>query len=105
MSKCVPPMCTCLDGRRMIDGKIEDVESGAAMVLWGNTLLRGAVRTHMKVQDVTNAKKPEENVEEEPEQKPEPATEVKGEHGEYRLLLIHLHHCIHHLFLAGEGKG
>ncbi|KHJ96569.1 hypothetical protein OESDEN_03459 [Oesophagostomum dentatum] len=39
------------DGRRMIDGKIEDPESGAVMALWGNTLLRGAVRVHMRVQD------------------------------------------------------
>ncbi|VDO97325.1 unnamed protein product [Heligmosomoides polygyrus] len=35
------------DGRRMIDGKIEDADSSSAMSLWGNTLMRGAVRTHM----------------------------------------------------------
>lgn len=31
----------------MIDGKIEDADSSSAMSLWGNTLMRGAVRTHM----------------------------------------------------------
>ncbi|RCN44715.1 hypothetical protein ANCCAN_09290 [Ancylostoma caninum] len=69
------------DGRRMIDGKIEDVQSGAAMVLWGNTLLRGAVRTHMKVQDVEKNEKPDETPEEETkETESEPSTEPKGEY-------------------------
>ncbi|KAL6736265.1 hypothetical protein Aduo_006634 [Ancylostoma duodenale] len=64
----------------MIDGKIEDVQSGAAMVLWGNTLLRGAVRTHMRVQDVEKDEKPEENPEEETKTAEEPAAEPKGEY-------------------------
>ncbi|WKX97460.1 hypothetical protein Q1695_013263 [Nippostrongylus brasiliensis] len=45
------------DGRRVIDGKVEDVESGGVMALWGNVLLRGAVRTHMNVEALTEGKK------------------------------------------------
>ncbi|VDL72608.1 unnamed protein product [Nippostrongylus brasiliensis] len=35
----------------------EDVESGGVMALWGNVLLRGAVRTHMNVEALTEGKK------------------------------------------------
>ncbi|KAK6013470.1 hypothetical protein OSTOST_21213 [Ostertagia ostertagi] len=38
------------DGRRMIDGKIEG-GSGTAMHLWGETLRRGAITTHMIASD------------------------------------------------------
>ncbi|EYB83941.1 hypothetical protein Y032_0326g2561 [Ancylostoma ceylanicum] len=73
----------------MIDGKIEDVQSGAAMVLWGNTLLRGAVRTHMRVQEVEKDEKPEETPEEETKtEAEEPVVEPKGEYGELRLILL-----------------
>ncbi|PIO69645.1 hypothetical protein TELCIR_08527 [Teladorsagia circumcincta] len=41
------------DGRRMIDGKIEG-GSGTAMNLWGETLRRGAITTHMIANDNEN---------------------------------------------------
>ncbi|KJH40558.1 hypothetical protein DICVIV_13484 [Dictyocaulus viviparus] len=40
------------DGRRMINGKIVDVESGTVKRLWENALLRGAVMSHIKVDNV-----------------------------------------------------
>ncbi|ETN75813.1 hypothetical protein NECAME_12092 [Necator americanus] len=71
------------DGRRMIDGKIEDVESGTVMALWGNTILRGAVRTHMKVENLEKDEKSEdvdEDSKEESKKESESTIAEKREH-------------------------
>ncbi|KAK5975110.1 hypothetical protein GCK32_006073 [Trichostrongylus colubriformis] len=39
------------DGRRMIDGKIEDVDSGTAERLWEQTLRRGTIKHKLTAND------------------------------------------------------
>ncbi|WKX97461.1 hypothetical protein Q1695_013263 [Nippostrongylus brasiliensis] len=70
------------DGRRVIDGKVEDVESGGVMALWGNVLLRGAVRTHMNVEALTEGKK-EKKEKKQSQSDEEEANEEQTKPGEF----------------------
>ncbi|VDM78295.1 unnamed protein product [Strongylus vulgaris] len=67
----------------MIDGKIEDTESGTVMAMWGNTLMRGAVRTALKLQQKDGEETTEENKEEsDVETKPQAEEAEAQKHGE-----------------------
>ncbi|CAJ0606097.1 unnamed protein product [Cylicocyclus nassatus] len=45
-----PKITYTKDGRRMIDGKIEDAESSTPLNMWGNALMNGVVKSALKMQ-------------------------------------------------------